>query len=219
MAPVALAFAVLELGGSATDLGLVLAVAILPQIFFLLVGGVVADRVPRQLLMVGSNVAAGIAQAVAAALLLTGNAEIWHLAVIALGRAIASSFFFPAQQAIVPQTVPLAELQQANALLRLALNATTIGGAALGGLLVAAAGPGWAIAFDALTYFASAAILIGIHVSAPQRGEKEGFVSELVHGWRAFRSRAWICAGIVVAGIGAQLLSREVRELPRTPTR
>ena len=217
MAPVALAFAVLELGGSATDLGLVLAVAILPQIFFLLVGGVIADRVPRQLLMVGSNVAAGVAQAVAAVLLLTGRAEIWHLAVIALVRAVASSFFFPAQQGIVPQTVPVDELQQANALLRLVLNATTIGGAALGGLLVAAAGPGWAIAFDALTYFAGAVILFGIHVHAPAREESESFVSELVHGWRAFRSRAWICAGIVVVGIAAQLLSREVRELPRIP--
>ena len=151
MAPVALAFAVLELDGSATDLGFVLALAILPQIFFLLVGGVIADRLPRHLVMVGSNLVAGAAQAVAAYLLLTGRAEIWHLAVIALVRAVASSFFFPASQGIVPQTVPTEKLQPANALLRLALNATNIGGAALGGLLVAAAGPGWAIGFDALT--------------------------------------------------------------------
>lgn len=139
MAPIALAFAVLELDGSATDLGLVLAIAVLPQLFFLLAGGVIADRVPRHLLMVGSNIAAGIAQAIAAYLLLTGKAEIWQLAVIGPVRAIASSFFFPAQQGIVPQTVPTEDLQSANALLRLALNGTTIGGAALGGLLVAAA--------------------------------------------------------------------------------
>ena len=132
MAPIALAFAVLELDGSATDLGLVLAIAVLPQLFFLLAGGVIADRVPRHLLMVGSNIAAGIVQAIAAYLLLTGKAEIWQLAVIGLVRAIASSFFFPAQQGIVPQTVPTEDLQSANALLRLALNGTTIGGAALG---------------------------------------------------------------------------------------
>ena len=198
MAPVALAFAVLELDGSATDLGLVLALAILPQIFFLLVGGVIADRIPRNLVMVGSNLAAGVAQAIAAYLLISGRAEIWHLAVIALVRAVASSFFFPAQQGIVPQTVPAEELQPANALLRLALNATNIGGAALGGLLVAVAGPGWAIGFDALTYFAAAAILLPMHVRAPEREAGTSFVRELGDGWREFRSRTWIW--IVVIG-------------------
>lgn len=198
MAPVALAFAVLDLGGTATDLGLVLAIAILPQVFFLLVGGVVADRVPRHLLMIGSNVAAGIAQAVAAYLLLTGRAEIWQLGVIALVRAIASSFFFPAQQGIVPQTVSAEQLQPANALLRLALNGTNIGGAAVGGLLVAAAGPGWAIAFDALTYLIAAAILLPMQVRAPERTVEASFIRELGDGWHEFRSRAWIW--IVVLG-------------------
>ncbi len=198
MAPVALAFAVLGLGGSATDLGLVLTLAILPQVVFLLAGGVLADRLPRNLLMVGSNVAAGVAQAVAAYLLLTGRAEIWHLAVIALVRAVASSFFFPAQQGIVPQTVPPELLQQANALLRLMLNATNIGGAALGGLLVATAGPGWAIALDAISYLVAAAILLPMRVRAPEHDESETFLRELAHGWHAFRTRTWIW--VVVLG-------------------
>lgn len=192
MAPVALAFAVLELGGSATELGLVLTLAILPQVFFLLAGGVLADRLPRHLLMVGSNVAAGLAQGVAAVLLLSGLAEIWHLAVVAFVRAVASSFFFPAQQGIVPQTVPTEMLQAANALLRLMLNATTIGGAALGGLIVAGPGPGWAIAVDALSYLVAAAVLLPMRVRAPAHDEGESFLQELRHGWRAFRTRTWI---------------------------
>jgi len=198
MAPVALAFAVLELGGSATELGLVLAIAILPQVFFLLIGGVIADRFPRHLVMVGSNLVAGVAQAVAAYLLLTGKAEIWHLAVIALVRAVASSFFFPAMQGIVPQTVPTEQLQPANALLRLALNATSIGGAALGGLLVATAGPGWAVAIDALTYLAAAAILLPMHIRAPERDVDTSFIHELREGWGEFHSRQWIW--VVVLG-------------------
>ncbi len=198
MAPVALAFAVLELGGSATQLGLVLAVAILPQVFFLLVGGVIADRFPRHIVMVGSNLAAGAAQAVTAYLILSGKAEIWHLGVIALVRAVTSSFFYPAMQGIVPQTVPADELQPANALLRLALNATNIGGAALGGLLVAVAGPGWAIGFDALTYLAAAAILLPMHVRAPRGDDDASFIRELGDGWREFRSRRWLW--IVVLG-------------------
>jgi MFS family permease len=198
MAPVALAFAVLSLGGSATDLGLVLALAILPQVFFLLAGGVIADRLPRHLVMVGSNLVAGAAQAVAAILLISGRAEIWELGLIAVARAIASSFFYPAQAGIVPQTVPVDELQPANALLRLALNATNIAGAALGGLIVAAAGPGWAIGVDAASYAAAAAILLPMHVRPPGRDESEGFVHELRHGWREFRSRTWIW--VVVLG-------------------
>ena len=198
MAPVALAFAVLSLDGSATDLGLVLMLAILPQLLFLLVGGVAADRLPRQRVMVVSNVLSGLAQGTAAILLLTGNAEIWHLAVVAVVRAVASSFFFPAQQGIVPQTVPRPHLQQANALLRLTTNATTIGGAALGGLIVAAAGPGWAIAVDATTYLAAAAILVPMRVPAPVRASGSTFLTELRSGWTEFSSRTWIW--IVVLG-------------------
>ena len=97
----------------------------------------------------------------------------------------------------MPQTVPAEDLQSANALLRLALNATNIGGAALGGLLVAAAGPGWAIGFDALTYLVAAAILLPMQVRAPER-TGTSFVHELREGWREFSSRTWIW--IVVLG-------------------
>jgi predicted MFS family arabinose efflux permease len=200
MAPIALAFGVLHLGGSAGDLGLVLTLSILPQVGFLLAGDVIADRLPRHLVMVASNLVSGLAQAVAAVLLISGNGEIWHLAVIAFVRAVASSFFFPAQQGIVPQTVPVTLLQPANALLRLALNATNIAGAALGGLVVAAAGAGWALAFDALSYGVAAAILVAMRVSPPDRDATESFLAELREGWGAFRSRTWLW--VVVVGFG-----------------
>jgi predicted MFS family arabinose efflux permease len=198
MAPIALAFGVLELGGSAGDLGFVLTLSILPQVFFLLAGGVIADRLPRHLVMIASNAVSGVAQAVAAFLLLTDRAEIWHLAVIAVARAVASSFFFPAQQGIIPQTVASDLLQPANALLRLTLNATNIGGAAIGGVVVAAGGPGWALAFDAGTYFAGALFLLPMHIVAPARASAESFLTELREGWGAFRSRTWLW--VVVLG-------------------
>jgi predicted MFS family arabinose efflux permease len=150
--------------------------------------------------MVASNVLSGVAQAVAALLLVTGTAEIWHLAVIALARAIATSFFFPAQQGIIPQTVPFELLQPANALMRLTLNVTTITGAAVGGIVVAAAGPGWALAFDAVTYFAAAALLLPMRIVAPQRDAETSFVADLREGWSAFRSRTWLW--VVVIGFG-----------------
>jgi predicted MFS family arabinose efflux permease len=120
--------------------------------------------------------------------------------VIAFVRAVGGSFFFPASQGIVPQTVPMSLLQPANALLRLTLNATNIGGAALGGAVVAVAGPGWALAFDAATYGAGAVLLLPMTIVAPERVGDASFLGELRAGWHAFRSRTWIW--VVVLGFG-----------------
>ena len=81
-ANVALAFAVLDLTGSKADLGYVLAARSLPQVVFLLVGGIWADRLPRHQVMVASNVISGLSQATIAALLLLGHAHIWELMVL-----------------------------------------------------------------------------------------------------------------------------------------
>jgi MFS family permease len=196
-APIAIAFAVLDLTGSASDLGLVLAAGFLPQVFFILVGGIWADRLPRHHVMVASDLLAGAAQAGIAAVVLTGVAEIWHLVALQVVRGIASSFFFPAAQGIVPETVSARLLQQANALLRLTRNAMQIGGAAAGGILVAAIGSGWALAFDAATYGLGAVFLLSLRLPRDLKMTERHFVRELREGWDAFRSRAWLW-GIVV---------------------
>jgi predicted MFS family arabinose efflux permease len=77
------------------------------------------------------------------------------------------------------------------------LNATSIAGAALGGLLVATAGPGWAIGADALSYLVAAAILLPMRVRAPEREESESFLRELAYGWLAFRTRTWLWVIVV----------------------
>src|SRR5438874_8272099 len=135
-ATTAIAFAVLDVTGSKADLGYVLAARALPQVVFLLAGGIWADRLPRHRVMVASNVLSGLSQAAVAALLLSGHARIWQLATLAAVNGASSAFFFPASTGIVPQTVPRPMLQSANALPRLGLNGRFIGGAALGGVLV-----------------------------------------------------------------------------------
>jgi MFS family permease len=200
MAPIALAFAVLDLTGSASDLGLVLAARIVPQLVFLLVGGVWADRLPRHLVMVVADLVTGGAQAATAALLLTGNAEIWHLVVLQAIGATGFAFFFPASTGLVPQTVEPSLLQQANAVLRMALNVATIGGAALGGILVAAVGSGWALAIDAGTFFVSAALLAVMRVAHDQRLGAPNFLAELREGWREFASRTWLWVVVLAFG-------------------
>jgi MFS family permease len=208
-APVALAFAVLDLTGSASDLGIVIAAGFVPQIVFILVGGIWGDRLPRHHVMVASDVVAGSAQAAMAVLVLTGVAEIWHLVALQVVRGAAASFFFPASQGIVPQTVSARLLQEANALLRLTRNGTQIGGAAAGGIIVAAVGSGWALAFDAATYLAGAVFLAALRLPKDLTLPDRHFLRELREGWDAFRSRAWLW-GIVVqfafvnaAGVGA----------------
>src|SRR6266480_4155112 len=141
-ANVALAFAVLALTGSKADLGYVLAARSIPQVIFLLVGGIWADRLPRHLVMVTSNLASGASQGAIALLLLTGRAQVWHLMALGAINGLSSAFFFPAAVGIVPQTVPKPLLQSANAILRLGQNGSYIFGAALGGLVVAATTPG-----------------------------------------------------------------------------
>ena len=91
--PIALAFAVLELGGSPTELGLVLVAGILPQVLFVLVGGVWADRLPRRTIMIAADAVRALVQAVTAVLLLSGEARIWQLAVLYALHATASAFF------------------------------------------------------------------------------------------------------------------------------
>jgi MFS family permease len=201
MAPIALAFAVLDLTGSKSDLGIVLAARQVPQVVLLLFGGVWADRLPRHRIMVGSNVVSGLSQGAVAALLLTHHASIASLAAFAAVNGASTAFFFPASNGIVPQTVPEPILQQANATLRLALNATQIGGAALGGIVVAAAGPGWGIAGDAASFLLAAATLQAMRVRPPERTGATSFVHELHEGWRDFWSRSWLWAIVIQFGL------------------
>ena len=190
-ANVALAFAVLEVSGSKADLGYVLAARSVPQVVFLLAGGIWSDRLPRHHVMVGSNLVSGLSQSAVAALLLSGNARIWQLAALAALNGTSSAFFFPASTGIVPQTVPRPLLQSANAFLRLGLNASFIGGAALGGVVVGATSPGVGIAVDAASFFLAAGSLAAMRLPATLRMEGSSFVSELREGWREFSSRTW----------------------------
>ena len=165
----ALAFAVLEATDDASALGLVLVGAHGAAGRLLLLGGVIADRLPRNAVMVGANALSGLAQLGAGALVIHGSFEVWQLAALAAANGVASAFFFPASQGIVPETVSESRLQQANVLLRLGTNAAFIAGPAAGGLAVAAVGAGWALAFDGATYLVSAAILVRMRLPARVR--------------------------------------------------
>lgn len=202
MAPVALAFAVLELTGSATDLGIVLASNSLALTALVLVGGVWADRVSPRVAMLGSDLVRTVSMGLIAALLLAGVAEVWQLAVLYAIDGAATAFFYPASTAIVPQVVPAPRLQEANALLNLSRHAGKVAGPALAGVLLALGSPGSALAVDAATFAVSAACLV--RVRAPRLREavaNSSFLSELRHGWREFSGRSWMVAIVLSAAL------------------
>jgi MFS family permease len=202
MAPVALAFAILGLTGSATDLGIVLAAHSVVLIALLLVGGVVGDRVSPRLSMLGADFARTFSMGAIAVLLLTGTAEIWQLALLYAVDGAATAFFNPASTAIVPQIVPGARLQEANALLNISRHGGKVAGPALAGVLLALGSPGSAIAVDAATFAVSALCLLGVQAPKLRRDDVEpAFLSELRHGWREFVSRSWMVAIVISAAV------------------
>lgn len=198
VASLALVFAVLDLGGTPSQLGLVLACRTVPLILLILFGGVIADRLPRHLVLIVGNTVSALTQALVAVLLLTGSADLWTIAAIEAVNGSAGAFLFPAASGLTPQTVPAAHLQPANALLRLTHNMSFITGAAGGGLLVAAAGSGWAFAVDAALYAASAVLLSRIRLPRSERLATTNVLQELREGWTEFRCRTWVWVIVVV---------------------
>jgi MFS family permease len=192
MAVLALAFAVLEIGGSASDVGLVLAAGAFPLVATVLAGGVVADRASRRAVMVVADLARVASQGLLAALLLAGVAEVWMLALVAGVTGAATGIFSPASTGLLPEVVLVEQLQPANALRASAVSTGEILGPAVGGVLVAAAGAGWAIAIDAVTFAVSAACLAMLRVPTRVAAQRSSFVADLREGWVAFRSRRWV---------------------------
>jgi hypothetical protein len=201
MVGIALAFAVLELGGGATEVGIVMACRTLPLVATLLVGGVIADRVSRRAVMVVSDLARMVTQGLAAVLLIAGVAHVWELAVLAGLTGAAGGFFNPAVAGVTPMVVPRERLMEANGLRATAMSAGEIAGPVIAGLLIAGVGPGWALGLDAATFAASALFLLGLRLPRAVRGEGS-FLADLRDGWGVFTGLTWVWTVVVAAGLG-----------------
>jgi MFS family permease len=198
IAPIAVAFAVLDLTGSASDLGLVLAARTFPLVVFVLAGGVWADRVSRHRLMMLSDVGRLVTQGLLAGLLIAGVAEIWEVIVLQALNGTATAFFRPASTGLTPATVGPENLQSANALIFFTMSAAQVLGPAIGGTLVATLGAGWGVAADAATFAASAAFLSRIRLPGRVDAARASFLSDLRGGWHAVRSRTWLWVMILL---------------------
>lgn len=201
IAPVAIAFAVLDLSGSATDLGIVLAVHSIVVTALILVGGVYSDRLSPRVSMLGADLVRTVVVGLIAALLLLGHAQVWQLALLYAVEGAATAFFNPASIAIVPQVVSEPRLQEANALLSLSWSVGRVIGPSVAGVLLALGDPGWALAADALTFALSAAFLLGLRVPRLRAPAAPSFLAELRHGWAEFSSRTWLWVVVLGAAI------------------
>jgi MFS family permease len=192
MVIVAVAFAVIHSGGSASEVGLVLGAGWAPLVLTVLFGGVVADRSSRRAVMLSADLVRVASQGVMATLVIAGDAEIWMLAVLAGVTGAATGFFNPASTGFLPEVVAEHELQPANALRSTAFSGSEILGPALAGVLVAAAGAGYAIAVDAATFAISAVCLTTLRPPAREAREPTSFLGDLRDGWEAFHARRWV---------------------------
>ena len=195
---VAIGLFVTDLTGDPSDVGAVLTAYAAPLCAFVLFGGVVADRLPRQLVMVASDLARFLLHGTLAVLIATGTVQVWHMVVIGLLFGTSEAFFRPAYTGLVPQTVPEEEIQHAQALTGTVRELASIVSPALATALVLGVGGAWAFALDAATFAVSALLLL--RVRPRHRGEEavaQSVLDDLREGWRAVAERAWVWATIL----------------------
>ncbi len=199
---VAIGLFVTRLTGDPRDVGVVLAAYSLPLVAFVLLGGVLADRLPRQRVMVASDAARALLHAALALLVLTGAVRIWHMVVIGMLFGTAEAFFRPAYTGLVPQTVPEDRIQEAQALSGVSGEVAEVAGPALATALVLGVGAAAAFALDALSFVVSALLLLRLR---PRRrgavAVPAGLVTDLREGWTAVRERAWVWATVLAFSI------------------
>jgi MFS family permease len=192
LVPVALAFAVLAVGHSTVALGGVLAAFMGARVVFTLAGGVVADRLPRRVVMLACDGVRAVVEAFTAVMLLTGHMTLPLFFVTAAIFGAASAFFGPASDGLVPQTITVEQLQPANALLNISRNSLNIFGPAVSGALIAVTATGWVFAIDSASFVVSAFFLAQLKVGAHERAERSRFLVEIRDGFREVVSRAWV---------------------------
>lgn len=197
---VALAWLTLQLTGSGLALGTVLTVAAVPRVVFMLVGGALSDRMSPRTLMLASNAIRAVVVGIVAALVLTGNAQLWQLYILAGIFGVVDAFFYPAMNTIVPMLVNDSLLSPANALVQGTQQLAGLIGPALAGIVVAAVQTGPAFAIDAASFAMAATALVlvrgGRRVSAQATVQGERLLatigSGIAYAWRDPAVRALI---------------------------
>ncbi len=201
---IALAWWVLEKTGSATAMGTVMIVSMVPMLLFLLVGGVVVDRLHRLRVMVASDTLNGVIVGVVAILAYAGQLEVWHVYIASAVFGLVEAFFYPAYTAAVPELCPPDALPSANSLTSLSYQLTGIIGPGLGATLVALGGTSIGFALDAVSFFVAAGCLLPLirTTEARQAGaESSSPLRDMGEGWKVVFGSAWLWISIMLFAV------------------
>ena len=198
---VALAWQVYELSNNPAALGWILAAYVMPMVVFLLLGGVLTDRIERRKIMIAADVIRALAIGAAGALAVAGRLELWPLALCAAAAGVGDSLFAPAFGSIVPEIVPRELLAQANALDQFVRPIAGVVGPALAGLIIAVSGAGTALLVDAATFGASSATALLMSPRPFESRLGRSAWREVREGFAFVRARTWLWATLAIAGL------------------
>jgi MFS family permease len=200
---VTLALETLRVDPNPIGLSYVLAARLVPAVLFVLLGGAIVDRVPRRLVMLGSDLARGAAVAVITVLVATDAIHLPALVVMAFVFGLADALFFPALTAITPELVPADLLVGASALSGTSAQlAQILIGPAVGGLIVGLLGTAWGFGIDAASFAVSASCLAAMAARPKPIPSKESPLRDILDGLRYCRSQRWLWVGILGAALG-----------------
>jgi MFS family permease len=198
---VGVSFAVLRVTGSTADLSYVIAAQAAPMLVFTLLSGVFADRFRPQRVIIAGNLCVVAGEGIFGLLMLiTGHPPLWSMISLEALNGIGAAVFYPASNALLPQVVPESLLQEGSSISRLAMNGGQMAGAALGGVLVAVAGPGWALSLCALGMSGTVPLMLAVKGGrrpAPAVRENPSMLGELREGWAEVRKHTWLWATII----------------------
>jgi MFS family permease len=203
---VGVSFAVLDAThGSTAKLSYVLAAQIAPSLVFVLLGGIIADRIAPQKVIVAGNLMMAAGEGTFGILVLAGHPALWQMIALECLTGTGMALFYPASNALLPRLVPGELLQEASAVSRLAMNGAQMGGAVLAGFCVAAVGPGWALAVCGTGLLGTIPLMLALRVTAHERTHQTGMLRDLRDGWSEFTSHTWLW--VIVAQFGLILMA------------
>jgi len=199
--PIALAVTVLDAGGTATTLGLILASRVLSSVILALAGGVWADRYKRKYIMVSADLLRAILTVILVFVTVT-DLPTWMIALVVFLMGAGEALGFPASGAILPSILPDRLLPEGNAWRAVTARVGAILGPALGGAMVALIGSEWTFLVTAAFFVVGTVLLFPIQESDFERTLTENtFVRELREGLSAVRRMPWVMWLIIMASL------------------
>nr|WP_081809652.1 MFS transporter [Amycolatopsis keratiniphila] len=199
-AQVVLPLAILSIGG-AVEVGLALGARALSTTAFLLLGGAIADRVPRAAVLIAANAVKVLVQVSTVLLLLGGVSSVWPIVALQCGYGAAVAAYLPTTNGVIQHLVPRSRLASANAQVGIITSLATGGGPLLAGGLLVVASPTVALLVGVAAFVVAILLLVKVPCGRAPRSAGPGLVRDMVTSWNAFKELTWLWSGVLFLGL------------------